>query len=75
MELWQSPPEAARLLFLLKLEYETMVIVTAQMSPSELTVWDRQPKEDDKLNAGNRCVVKEEQRQEKGKQGTVVERF
>lgn len=52
-----------------------MVIVTAQMSPSELTVWDRQPKEDDKLNAGNRCVVKEEQRQEKGKQGTVVERF
>lgn len=34
------------------------------MSLSELTVWDIQLKEEDTLNADNRCVVKEEQREE-----------
>lgn len=34
------------------------------MSLSVLTVWDIRLKEEEKLNAGNRCVVKEEQREE-----------
>jgi hypothetical protein len=48
-----------------------MVTITAEMSLSVLTVWEIQPKKD-KLNAGNRCVVKEEQREEQ-REGTTME--
>lgn len=53
-----------------KLRHETLDIIAAEML-SALTVRDRQLGEKDALNASNRCVKKEEQRQENGKQGTV----
>lgn len=65
--------KVARLLFFFKLGYETMVIITAEMSLFCINslgyIFEGRKKKN--LNASNRCVVKGEQRGGKQRGGTV----